>query len=117
MDEFFKEMAQKIKVYLSVESVSDPYEKNVELTTLPSLPILAVVNDLSFSKIQWAMPAIFTDSAKEIYIHKRHETLIEQSYKIEIKNVLYDSWRINGRMQKKQEGDYIRIFIYHKKES
>jgi hypothetical protein len=114
MDELFREFAQKIKVYLSVVSIEDPYEKNESLSELPSLPIDAVVNDLSFAKVRWNMEGISTDSAKEIYIQKRHEKLLEQSYKVEIDGILYDAWKINGRMQKKQEGNYIRIYLYKK---
>jgi hypothetical protein len=114
MEELFKEMSQKIKIYLAISSQEDPYEKNESLSELPSLPIDAVVNDLSFAKVKWNMDGISTDSAKEIYIEKRNEKLLEQSYKIEIDGILYDSWKINGRMQKKQEGDYIRIYLYKK---
>ena len=114
MDELFKEMSQKIKVYIGIESEEDPYEKNISIISLPSLPIDAVVNDLTFAKLVWAMPGISTDSAKEIYIQKRDEKLLEQSYKVEIEGILYDSWKIAGKMQKKSEGNYVRIYCYRK---
>jgi len=114
MEELFKEFAQKIQIYLAIPSQEDPFEKNESLSELPSLPISAIVNDLGFGKVKWQMDGISTDSAKEIYIEKKNESLLEQSYKVEIDGVLYDSWKINGRMQKKQEGDYIRIYLYRK---
>jgi hypothetical protein len=115
MDELFKEHSQRIQIYLAVPSVDDPFEKNESLSELPSLPIDAIVTDLSFSKVQYAMPGISTDSAKEIIIEKKHKSLIEQSYKIEIDGVLYEGWRVNGRLQYKIEQEYLRAYIYIKK--
>lgn len=114
MDEMFKELSQRIKIYLSVVSDEDPYEHNKDLTSLPSLPISAIVSDLSFSKVQWVMPAISTTSAKEILIEKKYKTLLEQSYKIEIDGVLYEGWRVNGQMQLKTEGNFVRAYIFVK---
>jgi hypothetical protein len=115
MDELFKEQSQKILIYLAVPSVNDPFEKNESLSELPSLPIDAIVTDLSFSKIQWSMPGISTDSAKEIIVEKKHKTLIEQCYKIDIDGVIYEGWKINGRLQYKIEQEYLRAYIYIKK--
>jgi PBP1b-binding outer membrane lipoprotein LpoB len=116
MDELFKNESQRIKIYLAIESQEDPYEKNTSLSELPSLPINAIVTDLTFSKIQWSMPGLVTDTAKEIIIEKRHKNLFEQSYKIEINGEFYDSWRVNGRCQYKIEQNYLRAYIYLKKE-
>lgn len=117
MDELFKEMSRKILIYLAVPSIEDPFEKNESLADLPSLPIDAIVTDVTFAKIQWAMPGITTDQAKEIIIEKRHQSLIEQSYKIEIDGIIYEGWKISGRLQYKVEQDYLRAYIYRKKET
>lgn len=117
MDELFKEQSIRIKIYLSIPSENDPYEKDVTLEELPSLPISAIVTDLSFSKVQWSMPAVLTDKAKEIVIEKRHKNLFEQAYKIEIEDELFDAWKINGKTQYKIEQDYLRAYIFIKKES
>jgi len=116
MDELFKEHAQRIQIYLAVPSVEDPFEKNESIVDLPSFPIDAIVTDLTFAKIQWSMPGVATEQAKEIIIEKRHRSLIEQCYKIEIDGVLYEGWKVNGRLQYKIEQDYMRAFIYRKKE-
>ena len=68
MDELFKEMSQKIKVYIGIESEEDPFEKNTNITYLPSLAIDAVVSDFSFAKVQYNMIGIKTSKAKELYI-------------------------------------------------
>jgi len=115
MDELFREHSQKIKVYLAIQTIEDPFEKNESITDLPSLPISAIVTDLGFSKVQWVMPGITTESAKEIIVEKRHKSLIEQSYKIEIEGVLFEGWRVNGKLQYRVEQDYLRAFIYNKK--
>jgi len=117
LDDIFKEQSRRIKIILAQEEIDDPYEKNVTLSELPSLPILAIVSDLSFSKASWVMVGITTESAKELLIEKKYKSLIEKCYKIIIDNVIYDGWKINGRMQIKEEGDYLRIFAYIKKES
>lgn len=116
MDELFKNSSQKIKIYLAVTTVEDPYEKNESLSELPSLPISAIVTDLTFAKIQYAMPGITTEAAKEIIIEKKYKNLFEASHKIEIDGTIYDSWKISGRTQYKVEQNYIRAYIYQKKE-
>lgn len=117
LNDIFKEMSQKIKIILAIATDEDPYEHNKSLSELSSLPISAIVNDLGFAKIQWIMPGISTNKAKEIYIEKKYKSLIEQSYKIIINNEAYEGWRINNKMQIKEEGNYLRIFIYIKQES
>jgi hypothetical protein len=115
MDNLFREMSQKIQIYLSIVSLNDPFEKNESLVDLPSLPIDAIVTDLTFAKIQWSMPGVSTEQAKEIIVEKRHQSLIEQSYKIEIDGIIYEGWKINGRLQYKIEQEYLRAYIYIKK--
>lgn len=114
LKDLFQEWSQKIRIYLVKTDILDPYEKNIEITELPSLPIPAIVNDLSFSKIQWTLAGIITNSAKEIYVEKKYRNLIENSYKIEINNEYYEGYRINAKMAIKEEGDYLRIYAYKK---
>lgn len=116
MDELFREQSQRIRIYLAITSIEDPFEKNESLVDLPNLPIDAIVSDLGFVKIQYVMPGIVTEQAKEIIIEKRHQSLIEQCYKIEIDGILYEGWKIAGRLQYKIEQDYMRAYIYRKKE-
>ena len=114
MDELFNEQSQRILIYLAVPSQEDPFEKNESLSELPSLPIDAIVSDLGFGKVKWQMDGISTDDAKEIIIEKKNKTLLEQSYKIEIDGILYNGYKVLGKMQIKTEGEYCRIYIYRK---
>jgi len=114
MDELFNEQSQRILIYLAVPSIDDPYEKNETLSELPSLPISAIVSDLGFSKVKWTMDGISTDDAKELIIEIKNKTLLEQCYKIEINGILYEGYKVLGRMQIKTEGDYCRVYIYRK---
>jgi hypothetical protein len=116
MDELFRQQSKRIKIYLAVSSTTDPYDKTEELSELPSLPIDAIVADLTFAKIQYAMPGCTTEQAKEIIIEKKHKTLLEASWKIEIDNVLYEGWKTSGKLQYKIEQDYIRAYVHRKKE-
>jgi hypothetical protein len=115
MDILFKEKSQKIRIILATEQILDPYEKNVEFTELPSLPILAIVTDLTTTKVQYAMPGIVTDKAKEIIIEKKYESLLLKSYRIKIKNDYYIGWKQNGKLQYRIEGDYLRAYVYIEK--
>ena len=114
MKDLFREQSQRILIYLAVPSVNDPYEKNETLSELPSLPIDAIVSDLGFGKVKWQMDGISTDDAKELIVEKKNKTLMEQCYKIEIDGIIYEGYKILGRMQIKTEGDYCRIYIYRK---
>lgn len=115
MKHLFKEKSQKIRIILAMETIEDPYEKNVSFSELPSLPISAIVTDLTLAKIQWAMPGIISDKAKEIIIQKKYESLLLKSYKIKIGNTYFIGWRQNGKLQYRQEGDYIRAYVYIEK--
>jgi len=115
MYDVFKENSKNIYMYPGRETVTDPFEKTVETTLLNPIPIKAIVAPLTFTKIQWAMPGIETDKALEIIILKKHENLLKQSYQIKVDNELYNGWQINGRLQYRPEGDYIKAYIYIKK--
>ena len=114
MDELFREMSQRIQIYLSIVSVNDPFEKDETLSELPSLPISAIVNDLGFGKVKWQMDGISTSDAKEIYIEKKNKNLLEQCYKIQIEGIDYEGYKVLGKMQIKTEGDFCRIYCYRK---
>ena len=114
MNKLFDIVAKKIRIYVGLEVEIDPYEKNVETTLLNPIPIKAIVSDLGFAQINWKMPGILADKAKEIIIKKKYRSLIEKSQKIEIDSDYYEGWKINGKMQIRQEEDYLRIYIYIK---
>ena len=115
MDNLFEEKSQCIKIYLGTESIVDPYEKNVEETLLNPISIKGIVTDLTFAKIQWAMPGIVTDKAKEIIIRKKDRPKLEMSRKIKIGSEYFEGWKVNSQMQIREEGEYCRCYIYIKK--
>jgi len=118
MEQIFYENSQCIRVYLGKETVVDPYEKNTEVSLLNPIPVKAIVADLVASQIQWKMPGIVANKAKEIYVEKKHRTLLEKSQKISVKEnntwVEFEGWRVNGQMQIREEGDFLRVYIYSK---
>ena len=115
MEELFKEKSRTIRIYLTIETIDDPYEKNIKLTELNPIPIKAIVTDLIASSAQWKMAGIIVDKAKEIIIEKKYRSLLEKSYKIEVNEEFYNGWKVNGLMQIREEGNYCRIYIYIKK--
>jgi len=119
MENILRNFGQYIKVYLAKTSIDDPYEKNKTISYQNPLPIKAIVTDLSPAKIQWNLTGIITDKAKEIIIEKKYELLLLQSYKITIQgeNDEYIGWKQNGKFQYRKEGNYIRFYMYIKKEN
>lgn len=118
LEEIFKTEGQCIRVYMGVEISQDPFEKNVAVTLLNPIPIKALVRDLIASQVTWKMPGIETAKAKEIIVEKRHRTLLEKSHKIELKEnnkcVDFEGWRVMGRMQIREDGDFLRVYLYSK---
>ena len=115
MDKLFRDQSRNIRIYLALETIDDPYEKNVSLTDLNPLPIKAIVTDLTTSTAQWKMAGLVVDKAKEIIVQKKYRSLLEKSHKIEVDGELYNGWKVNGRMQIREEGNYLRCYIYIKK--
>lgn len=113
LDELIKEEGQWIKIYLGKEVIDDPEEQNVNVTLFNPVPVKALVTDLTSAQMKWKIYGIETEQGKELVIKNKYRTLIEQSQKIEIKGVDYIGWRDNfGQMQIREEGNYLRIYIY-----
>jgi len=119
MKELFRQNAQPILIYMGIETNLDPFEQNVEVSYLNPLPIFGIVSDLTATQSSWKMAGIITEAAKEIVIESKYKTLIEQSQKIQIvgEDTLYDGWRVNGKLQIRVDGDYLRMYIYSKTDS
>lgn len=115
MDKLFREHSKKIRIYLSREQEIDPYEHNVELTEVTSIPIKAIVTDLTATQASWKMNGLSVDKAKEIIIQKKYEPMLIMSQKIKIQNDFYQGWRINGKLSYRIEGDYLRVYVFVKK--
>ena len=116
LNEFFRNAGKSIRVYLAQEIEIDPFEHTKEFTELSPIPIKAIVTDLIASQSEWKMPGITTAKSKEIIIKKKHRSLIEQSYRIEINGESYQGWKVHGKMQIREEGDFLRIYVYIRKD-
>lgn len=104
-----------IYIYTGQEKVLDKYEKNVKIEYNNGLPIIAIVVDLVADSINWKMPGVVTNGAKEIFIFDKYLSLIEQSEKIEIRGEFYEGWRLEGRMQiRRMAKNVIRLYVYRK---
>lgn len=119
LDDILIKEGKWIQMYLGIESIDDPFEKNVISTNLNPLPIRALITDFTASKAQWVMPGIKVSRIKEIYIPKRYRTVLENSQKIEMINSdgaveSYEGYRENGKMQIREEGSYLRVYVYSK---
>jgi len=108
-----------IQVYLGIEAVDDPFEKNVITTTINPISIKALVTDHASSKAQWIMPGIVVSKIKEIYVAKKYRSLIEASQKFGIRNSMgvtefFEGWREDGHMQITEEDASLRLYVYSK---
>ena len=115
LNDFFREHAKTIRIYLATETLVDPFEKNVSLTELNPIPIRAIISDVSPASAIYKMPGISTEKTKEIIIKKKYESLLKQSQKIEFDGDFYEGWRISGRLSYRIEGNYLRAYIYIKR--
>ena len=116
MKDLFKRESKKILVYISKETITDPYDKNVTHSVLNSLPISAIVSDIAGESMKWKTGGIITSDGKEIICENKHRALIEMSYKITVDNIDYQGYRINGIMSiKKLDNNFIRLYIYREK--
>ena len=114
MQDLFKQFGKCILVYIAKETILDPYEKNVETTNIVSTRIRGIVQDLVASQISWKIPGVQASKAVSIYTEKRNRSIIEKSSKIIIDAVEYEGWRVNGRMQIREDGDFLFIYAYSK---
>ena len=115
--ELFKDSSQRLLVYTATETILDPVEKNVELSYLNSLPIDAIVADLSSARAVYKMNGLLTNKAKEIIVEKQYRELLEMSYKLQVlgEDDLYQGWKVSGKMQIFElDKDYIRLYIFIK---
>jgi len=114
MNKLFKEQSKTIKIYMTKEVIVDPFDKTTEVIELSPLPLKAIITDIGFNQISWKMPGIVASEAKEIIIQKKHRDMLEASYKIRIDNTDFEGWKINGKLQLKEEDMFIRAYIYKK---
>ncbi len=119
LDDVFSKEGKWIQVYLGIEAIQDPFEKNIISTNFNPIPVKALVADFTTAKAQWAMPGIKVSQIKEIYVQKKYRSLLEKSQKIEIRNSdkineSFEGWRENGKMQIREEGEYLRVYVYSK---
>ena len=116
MIELFKENSEKILVYMSVSTVTDPYDKTTSEVILNSLPIDAIVTDISGSSMTYKTQGIIQDDAKELIIEKKHRKLMELSYKITVDSIDYQGFKKNGIMSIRNiDKNYCRLYITRNK--
>ena len=116
MDRFFKEQSSRVLLYFAKETTTDPYRKTKEFSIVSSVPISAIVSDLNATQMQWKMPGISTGKAKQLIINKRDLESIRSSYKLKINNDYYEGWRVNSQLQYRETGEYVRLYVYIKKD-
>ena len=112
LDDVFKTEGKWLRVYQGVETIDDPYEKNVTVEELNPLPIKVIITDLSGAKLMWKAPGIIASKAKEVYFKKHHRSLIENSQRFEFEGESYVGYRKNGKLQIEQQDDYLKLLIY-----
>lgn len=118
-DKLFFEKSTTILVYVSKETVVDPYEKNVEIQEMPPYPIKALfVQDYDAEQARWKMPGIELTKGKEYYIPAKYKELLQLSSKVEIDGDIYYGWKDNAgkkmTMKDQPDGEYILVRFWTK---
>ena len=119
LQDLIRKEGKWINIFPGLETIDDPYEKNVITTPISPVPVKGLVVDLTATQAQWKMPGVKVSKAKIIYIDKKYRSLLENSCKIEIRNSdkeieVYEGWRENGKMQYREQGRYLEVNIYSK---
>lgn len=115
MDNLFRNHSKKIFFILATTTIIDPFEKNTAKTQLPSIPVDAIVTDLSPTSAEWKMPGISISKAKEIMIEKKQEDLLRLTHIIEIDGEKYHGWMKNGKLSYRINGNYLFAYIFIEK--
>jgi len=119
LDDVMRTQGKWLRIYVAKEVIDDPYEKNVTLTNMNSIPVRAIVEDLTTTQAQWKMPGIKIAKIKDILVDYKHRALLERSSKIEYQGEMYEGWREQGKMQLREQpgvggNGYLRLYIYSK---
>jgi len=116
MERLFEQFEKKIQVYLATQTVNDPYSKETTDTIVTQVPIKGMVSELSAGSIGYKMVGIVTEKAMQLIVPKKYRTLLEKSYKIKIigDTAWYEGYKLNGRMQVLEIGDFVKVYIYRK---
>ena len=84
LDKIFKEKSEWINIYQGIETVDDPYEKNVTVSLISPKTIKAIVTDITFAKTKWSMPGVKTSKVKRV-VTKRYPFLDQRG--VHVKNI------------------------------
>jgi hypothetical protein len=115
LKELIRNEGKILWVYLSKSIKNDPEEEDKTETVFNPIPIRGLISDLTSSQMQWKTSGTQETQGKEIIINKKYRNTIEQAYKIKIGDDYYVGWKDNqGRTQIREEGDYIRLYVYRK---
>lgn len=101
----------KIFLFPAQETISDPYEKNKTLSYQQSIPIDALIKDVSMEAIAWKYYGNIPMGSKQVICENRFLNLIKASRRIKINDEYYSVYK-DGSPDFKyiKRNDYI-IFI------
>jgi len=115
LDELINQEGVWIKIVLGKEIIIDPETQEKKPILINSIPIKAIVTDLTSTQLRWKMYGIETQQGKELFMDIKYRGIIDMSQKIVIDNVDYVGWRDDlGKMQIRQEGSYLKIYVYRR---
>ena len=105
-----------LHVYQAQEVQLDPYEKNKSLTFMNSLPVKALVRQVSFEALHWKYYGQLPVGSIEVIVEKKNKTLLRTADKIKYNDDYYKCWKDDSRgFAILERPDYI-IMILAKKE-
>lgn len=115
LKELIRQEGKIIYIYLSKSVSQDPEEDDKLEICYNPITIRGLLNDLTSASVNWKMPGTGVVQGKEIVCDKKYRNTIEMAYKLKIDGNEYIGWKDNsGKTQIREEGSYIRLYIYRK---
>jgi len=113
MEDLFREKQETVWVYMSKETVDDPYERNVVEETYAPIPIKAIIYTEFPEKLQWKYPGIKTTDAKGLVVRNKDLPTIRLSNKLTIGGNEYNAYRDNGNLTIYPYAEnYTRVIVF-----
>lgn len=88
---------QQVLIYPGVEIINDPYEKTVDTTYMPALPIDAIVNQVSAEAIHWKYFGNVPMKSIQVLAPVETESLFKTARKIEYNGEQYQAMRDDSK--------------------
>ncbi len=82
----------KVLFYVANTTIADPYEKNKTLNYMQSVPVDALVRDVSIEALAWKYYGNMPMGSKQIIVESKYLNLVKSSRRISIDGNYYQTY-------------------------